>query len=95
MLNIKPIVELKEGQVLNRGTARARSNGLRRLGEYLLGAGTLEHLAVLHTNAEETGKEFIQRYSPPHIKNPLLVNVTTIIGTHVGPNGIGFAAVVK
>jgi len=25
----------------------------------------------------------------------MLVNVTTIIGTHVGPNGIGFAAVVK
>lgn len=95
MLNIKPIVELKSGQVLNRGLARARRSGLRQLGEYLLNAGPLEHLAVLHTNAAEAGKEFIQRYAPPHIKDPLLVNVTTIIGTHVGPNGIGFAAVVK
>jgi DegV family protein with EDD domain len=95
LLNIKPIVELKRGEVLNRGLARARNNGIRQLGEYLRRAGALEKLAVLHTNAADSGKEFIKEYSPPLIGNPLLVNVTTIIGTHVGPNGIGFAAVVK
>ena len=95
LLNIKPIVELKKGEVLNRGLARARGNGLRQLGEYLLNSGPLEELAILHTNAAEAGRQFIQRYSPPQIKDPLLVNVTTLIGTHVGPNGIGFAAVVK
>lgn len=95
LLNIKPIVELKKGQVLNRGIARARGNGLRQLGEYLGNLGSLEQLAVLHTNAAEAGKDFIQRFSPPYIPTPMLVNVTTIIGTHVGPNGVGFAAVVK
>jgi DegV family protein with EDD domain len=95
LLNIKPIVELKSSEVLNRGVARARGNGLRQLGEYLLNAGPLEKLAVLHTNAAEAGKEFIKEYAPTAIGDPLLVNVTTIIGTHVGPNGIGFAAVVK
>jgi DegV family protein with EDD domain len=95
MLNIKPIIELNDGQVLNRGLARARGNGLRLLGNYLEGLGPLEQLAVLHTNAAKAGEEFISRHSPPHIKDPMLVNVTTIIGTHVGPNGIGFAAVVK
>jgi len=25
--------------------------------------------------------------------SPLVVNVTTVIGAHVGPNGLGFAAV--
>lgn len=95
VLNIKPIVELTKGEVLNRGLARARGNGLRQLGEYLTKLGPLEQLAVLHTNAAEAGKDFIQRYSPPQIGEPLLVNVTTIIGTHVGPNGIGIAAVVK
>ena len=95
ILNIKPIVELKKGEVLSRGLARARGNGIRQLGNYLRDQGPLEQLAVLHTNAAEAGKEFIQRYSPPGIPDPMLVNVTTIIGTHVGPNGIGFAAVVK
>jgi len=95
ILNIKPIIELKKGQVLNRGLARARGNGLRLLGEYLGKLGPLEQMAVLHTNAAEAGRDFIQHFSPPQIPDPFLVNVTTIIGTHVGPNGIGFAAVVK
>lgn len=95
LLNIKPIVELKSGQVINRGLARARSKGIQFLGESISKLDTLEYLAVLHTNALETGKRFIAEFSPPEIPEPLLVNVTTIIGTHVGPNGIGFAAVVK
>ena len=95
LLNIKPIVELKNGQVINRGLARARSKGIKYLGESIRKLGTLEYLAVLHTNALETGKRFIEDFAPPEISDPLLVNVTTIIGTHVGPNGIGFAAVVK
>jgi len=95
LLNIKPIVELKNGQVLNRSLARARGNGLKQLGGYLSEVGPLEQLAVLHTNAAGAGWNFIKRFSPPQIPTPILVNVTTIIGTHVGPNGIGFAAVVK
>ncbi len=95
ILNIKPIVELKEGSVVSRGLARARTRGLRQLGETLKQYGELEYLAVLHTNALKDGNDFIKRYAPPEITSPLLVNVTTIIGTHVGPNGIGFAAVVK
>ncbi len=95
LLNIKPIVELKTGQIFNRGLARARSKGIQVLGDSIRKLGTLEYLAVLHTNALETGKRFIEEFSPPEIHKPLLVNVTTIIGTHVGPNGIGFAAVVK
>lgn len=95
ILKIKPIVELKGGQVFNRGLARTRSKGIQFLGESIRKLGSLEYLAVLHTNALETGKRFIADFSPIGFSDPMLVNVTTIIGTHVGPNGIGFAAVVK
>jgi DegV family protein with EDD domain len=95
ILNIKPIIELKEGEVINRGLARAREKGIKFLGDILQGLGDLEDLVVLHTNAIQDGKNFIQQFAPSGIQNPLLVNVTTIIGTHVGPNGLGFAAVVK
>lgn len=95
ILNIKPIVELKKGEVINRGLARARRVGLRQLEKYLEKLGPLERLAVLHTNAAEAGREFLHSHAAPELGETLLVNVTTIIGTHVGPNGIGFAAVVK
>jgi DegV family protein with EDD domain len=95
ILNIKPIVELREGEVINRGFTRARKKGVQFLGNVLQGLGVLEDLAILHTNAAQDGKKFIQQFAPKETPNPLLVNVTTIIGTHVGPNGLGFAAVVK
>ena len=95
ILKIKPILELKEGRVTNHRLARTRIKGIQYLGEILQELGDLENLAVLHTNAAQAGKDFTQRFSPRGIQNPLLVNITTIIGTHVGPNGIGFAAVVK
>ncbi len=95
ILNVKPIVELKAGEVINRGLARTRNKGIYYLRESLHKLGKLEYLAVLHTNAAEAGNDFINQFTPQEIPDPLLVNVTTIIGTHVGPNGIGFAAVVK
>ncbi len=95
LLNIKPIVELRDGVVYQRGLTRTRRNGIRRLGEFLIRLGPLKNLAVLHTNAEQEGKEFQEIYQQLSLQDPILVNVTTIIGTHVGPGGLGFAAVVK
>ena len=95
ILNIKPIIELKEGEVINQGLSRARKKGIKFLGDVMQRLGPLEDLAVLHTNAAQDGTNFIQQFAPDGIQDPLLMNVTTIIGTHIGPNGLGFAAVVK
>lgn len=95
LLQIKPILELQDGSVLNRGAVRTRVRGIQHLRDILAGLGEIEQLAVLHTNAYQDGRQFIMQNTPKEIPPPLLVNVTTIIGTHVGPNGLGFAAVVK
>jgi fatty acid-binding protein DegV len=50
-------------------------------------------LAVLHTNAEFAAGQLLEEVKSKVTVQPLLVNVTTAIGTHVGPNGLGFAAV--
>ena len=93
LLQIKPFVELIEGKVLSKGEVRTRSKGIQRLYELLVAQGPLERLAILHTNAEEDANRFLDRFSQSLPHPPLVVNVTTIIGTHVGPNGLGFAAV--
>ena len=65
--------------------------------KFLLEGGALEKLAILHTGAEPRAREFLnelmQRASQSVPRDLLMVNVTTVIGTHVGPNGLGFAAV--
>lgn len=93
LLRIKPFVEVINGSVLSLGETRTYQKGLARLRELLLKQGPIEQLAILHTNAEDQARRFLSSLPPPLPENPLLVNVTSVIGTHTGPNGIGFSVV--
>ncbi len=97
MLSIKPIIELTEGPVKTIVAVRTTKQANERMMGFMRQGGKLQRLAILHTSAEKRAREFLQavmmemnRSLPRDI---LLVNVTTVIGTHVGPNGLGFAAV--
>jgi fatty acid kinase fatty acid binding subunit len=96
LLQVKPFVEVREGgKVISLGETRTRSKGITRLKELMLGMGELERLAILHTRAEADARQILNDLKNLLPFEPLIVNVTTVIGTHVGPNGLGFAAVVK
>jgi DegV family protein with EDD domain len=93
ILNLQPLVELRYGIVHRLGQVRTRLQGIERLVDTLNSWGPLERLAVLHTNAELAARQLLEEVKTKVIVPPLLVNVTTAIGTHVGPNGLGFSAV--
>ena len=92
LLRIKPFLTIKDGSVIRIGEARTRKNGIKRLRELLQGFRPLKQLAILHSHAEADAKQFHTEMSPLVPTQPLLVYVTTVIGTHVGPNGLGFVA---
>ena len=94
LLQIKPFIELKDGTVFSLGETRTRSKGCQRLKEFLYKLGRLERLAILHTNAEQDARQFLAEIQVNLPIPPLVINVTTVIGNHVGPNGLGFAAVI-
>ncbi|HLA86485.1 MAG TPA: DegV family protein [Anaerolineales bacterium] len=99
LLSIKPMIELIDGEVKAIGAARTTSQADERILKFLLERGELERLAILHTNAEPRARNLLNemmshaRQSVP--RDILFVNVTAVIGTHLGPNGLGFAAVRK
>ena len=99
LLSIKPMIELIDGEVKPIGAVRTTKQADERILNFLLGLGDLERLAILHTNAESRARQLLNelmnraRKSIP--RDILLVNVTAVIGTHLGPNGLGFAAVKK
>lgn len=95
LLRIKPFVEVKDGVIHRSGEVRTRRKGVARLREILHGLGPLERLAILHTNAEEDARQFLESLDTHPSSESLIVNITTVIGTHVGPNGLGFATVIK
>lgn len=93
ILRLQPLIELRYGIVHRLGQARTRLQGIERLVDALNSWGPLERLAVLHTNAESAARQLLEEVKSKVIVQPLLVNVTTAIGTHVGPNGLGISAV--
>ena len=97
LLSIKPLIELADGEVKAIGAVRTTRQAGERIYNALREFGPLERLAILHTNAEHRARqlldELMQTVSQSIPRDILMVNVTTVIGTHVGPNGLGFAAV--
>jgi fatty acid-binding protein DegV len=63
--------------------------------KFLSDLGPLESLAILHSTPETDAQEMAIKFSSQTSQPPLIVQVTPVIGTHVGPNGLGFAAVVQ
>jgi len=99
LLSIKPLIELTNGEVKAISAVRTTKQANARMLNFLLQGGELERLAILHTGAEPRAKEFLeavmQKANRSMPRDILMVNVTPVIGTHVGPNGLGFATVRK
>ncbi|MEW6083417.1 MAG: DegV family protein [Chloroflexota bacterium] len=97
LLSIKPMVEIRDGSVKPIGATRTTKQSDERMLNLLLEMGEMERLAILHTNAPTRAKDLLNgvmdrrhKFVPRDI---LFVNVTAVIGTHLGANGLGFAAV--
>jgi DegV family protein with EDD domain len=95
LLRIKPFIELKDGRVHRLGDARTRQKGIARLRAKLTGLGKFDRLAILHTNAEFDAQFMLDSLSLslslPH--TPFIINVTPVIGNHLGANGLGFCVI--
>lgn len=92
LLNLKPFVEVIDGNVLSLGEVRTRRKGIQRLLTLMETGIPMQRFAMLHTNAEKDALWVLEKLSPAMPTTPLVVNVTTAIGAHVGPNGLGFVA---
>ncbi len=95
LFRIKPFLEVLNGQVLSLGESRTYQKGFLRMVEILRRISPFEKLAILHTNAEDRAHQLIEEVKDILPEHVYTVNVTTVIGSHVGPNGLGFTAILK
>jgi fatty acid kinase fatty acid binding subunit len=97
LLHIKPLIELTGGEIKTIGAVRTTKQSEERMAAFFGSGGTFERLAILHTGAEARARGFLDRimraHGPSLPREILMVNVTTVIGAHAGPNALGFAAV--
>jgi len=97
LLRVKPMIELANGEVKAVVALRTTQQANDRMAAFFNASGQFERLAILHTGAEPRAREFLRRIMHENSRSLpreiLMVNVTPVIGAHVGPNGLGFAAV--
>jgi len=94
LLDIKPIVEAREGIVRAIARVRTRKKALAHLRQLLEEMGPVQELAVLHTQEPELAGQFADDIADLFPRERMaIVEVGTIVGTHVGPGGIGVACV--
>jgi DegV family protein with EDD domain len=93
ILRVKPVIGLTQGYVHQLGRVRTMHQAVERLVDLCKALGSLEQLAVLHTYSPLVD-ELRRRLAACHpIEELLTVVATTTIGAHVGPRGLGMAAV--
>lgn len=94
LLRIKPLLTMHEGDP---GVQQVRTErrAMQRLLDMLANLAPLEKLALVHTNAPEKLRELRERARPffPGGKEPIEVDVTPVIGAHIGPGAAGFTCV--
>jgi DegV family protein with EDD domain len=95
LLNVKPILQLKEGEVVPIGRARGRPQALTRLVELLERDGHVTQLAVMHGAAPADADHLRERVAANYPGlDILLTEIGAVLGTHTGPGVIGFTYLV-
>jgi DegV family protein with EDD domain len=95
LLNVKPILELKDGEVVPIGRARGRPQALSRLVELLERDGKVSQLAIMHGAASADAEQLRERVAASYPGlDILLTEIGAVLGTHTGPGVIGFTYLV-
>lgn len=94
LLRIKPIVEVRLGEVLLVERARTMDRSLGRLLDRIRALGPLERAIVLHANAPDLAQRIadqLQTIAPDW--DPLIGQAGVTIASHTGPGAVGIACV--
>ena len=95
LLNVKPILQLHEGEVVPIGRARGRPQALNRLVELLERDGKVSQLAIMHGAAQADAERLRERVAATYPGLDILLTETgAVLGTHTGPGVIGFTYLV-
>lgn len=93
LLDLKPILRLKDGQAHSIATTRTRKQAFPALLEKVSDHAPFEEIAVMHAGNEAGARgvvEQLQRYVDHEI---IVAELTPTVAAHIGPGAIGVAVV--
>ena len=93
-LSIKPIVEVRDGKIVEGGKERTRSKALAFLIEKVKSAGAITNLAVLHAQCPDLDA-FVDQLKTVYPGEIIVGEVGSVIGSHTGVGTMGVTFQVK
>ena len=92
LLNVKPILIIRDGEVSPLERVRTSPAAIRRLVEIVTSLGPLERIAVLQ-GGNPAGADELERQLAPRLPGQRLERgeIGTVLGTHGGPGVVGAA----
>ncbi len=93
-LQIKPVLKMHAGD-FQMERVRTRNGAFSRVMELLTPLAPFETLALVHTHAPDKAEHLRHQAAGlfPSEEEPMVAEVTPLIGTHIGPGASGFVAV--
>lgn len=89
LLQIKPIISLKDGVVNSVARVRTFSRAFDELVELTRAMAPLERLTVVHTSNFAGAAQLLERLGDVVPADHRTISVTPTLGTHVGPGALG------
>ncbi len=94
MLSVKPIVSLKEGEVVPVEQPRTRSKAYARVAQLFSEMGQVENVCIVESN-EEVGQQLAEALKTVYNKDIEHYKLGGVLGTHTGPGTVGICVVTE
>ncbi len=89
MLSIKPLISVKDGEVVPYGRVRSRQKGLEQLTSFVENNTGLEDMLIAYSTTAEDARMLAERFAPALQGRPVkCMRLGTTLGVHVGPGAL-------
>jgi len=86
VLNVKPMITIRDGEVVPAGQVRSRAKGIERLVDFVKNATHIEDLAIAYSTTLDEAQILAQRVAFIFTKGEVrLARLGTTLGVHTGP----------
>jgi DegV family protein with EDD domain len=94
LLRFKPLLSMRQNEI-HMDKVRTRQRAINWLARFFSDLGALEQVVLVHTNASAQAQRVWQKvkHLVPGIPSPMSIDVTPVLGAHLGPGVVGFTCV--
>ena len=89
LLNVKPLLTIRDGELVPYGLARTRARGIERLFDFVKNASGIQEVAIVHSTTPDEASSLGERVGSIFDKRRIhLARLGPALGVHGGPGAL-------